>query len=106
MEQDPGLLKLKLTSENLFSTTEFRPSRDHATILKTFYRDRKVWRKQMNNLMKFGPLAPQTMFIQGWYHDTLPLRISNYRKYLRICLKKVFDFENEGETLNLDYLLS
>ena len=34
-------------------------------------RDRKVWRESLDNLIKYGPLDPQTMFIQGWYHDTL-----------------------------------
>ena len=36
-----------------------------------YNRDRKVWREAFDNLIKYGPLDPQTMFIQGWYHDTL-----------------------------------
>ena len=36
-----------------------------------YNRDRKVWREALDNLIKYGPLDPQTMFIQGWYHDTL-----------------------------------
>ena len=34
-------------------------------------RDRKVWREQFDNLIKYGPLDPQTMFIQGWVHEDL-----------------------------------
>ena len=36
----------------------------------------------MNNLMKLGPLAPQTMFIQGWYQPTLPLGISRFSEFV------------------------
>ena len=36
-----------------------------------YNRDRKVWREAFDNLIKYGPLDPQTMFIQGWYHETL-----------------------------------
>ena len=28
-------------------------------------RDRRDWREQLDNLIKYGPLDPQTMFIQG-----------------------------------------
>ena len=34
-------------------------------------RDRKVWREAFDNLIKYGPLDPQTMFIQGWVHEDL-----------------------------------
>ena len=38
---------------------------------ESYNRDRKVWREAFDNLIKYGPLDPQTMFIQGWYHETL-----------------------------------
>ena len=31
----------------------------------------KKHRAQFDNLIKYGPLDPQTFFIQGWYHDSI-----------------------------------
>ena len=35
------------------------------------HQDRKNWREAFDNLIKYGPLDPQTMFIQGWVHEDL-----------------------------------
>ena len=34
-------------------------------------RDRLDWRDQLDNLIKYGPLDPQTMFIQGRYQQAV-----------------------------------
>lgn len=34
-------------------------------------RDRLDWRDQLDNLIKYGPLDPQTMFVQGKYLQTV-----------------------------------
>ena len=34
-------------------------------------RDRLDWRDQLDNLIKYGPLDPQTMFVQGKYPQTV-----------------------------------
>ena len=33
--------------------------------------DRKVWAEQFDNLIKYGPLHPQIMFIQGWFSGNI-----------------------------------
>ena len=49
----------------------------------TWNRDRLDWRDQLDNLIKYGPLDPQTMFIQGMYPQTDWL----YRRFMDTCWK-------------------
>ena len=38
---------------------------------------RKQWREEFDNLIKYGPLDPQTFFIQGWIHDDIGQHIQD-----------------------------
>ena len=50
---------------------------DLACVLHDKPDSRKQWREEFNNLIKYGPLDPQTFFIQGWIHDDIGQHIQD-----------------------------
>ena len=66
------------------------------------HQDRKNWREAFDNLIKYGPLDPQTMFIQGWVHEDLEQHTqSNFNedwitRFLRMAAEEGFSSDENS----------